>query len=491
MPNLAKAALWYAEHGLPVFPLLPRDKRPLTKHGFHDATKDPVIVRSWWKETPQANIGMPMGKPSGRLLLDLDFRNGGPKDRMEVLERYGAIPETAEVITGAGRHIYFRDPGGPVPRQIAKGIELKADGGYSVLPPSVHPNGKRYEFDGLANQETMLHVAAIPAWLTAAIAALGRPLPATSGGRSKTADQAKPEPQEEKWPPGDRNTRLTSLAGRLRRNGLNIEAIEAALLIENRARCIPPLPDTEVRRIAQSVGRYSPAPAARSFSASVSLGHIEPSLDLLNALAVFQGRIRFEHVKRRGPMVIAKLADGSELVWPTTTELAKFGSSQAIISDATNILLPSPPHGRIRTEWEAAAHMLLQLSADDGIALESSLREETRELLRLMWRQSGQASVTDTAGFIRLMRTILTTRRDPRGEAPPCVFIAEESVWVHVPTLRTWLSTPAFMNKLYPLAEIRNGLLLLDFKYFENLSRGSEGDTENACLWRGPLEVLG
>ena len=69
---------------------------------------------------------MPMGKPSGLLLFDLDFRNGGPKDRTEVMERYGAIPETAEVITGAGRHIYFRDPGCPVPRQIAKGIELKS-----------------------------------------------------------------------------------------------------------------------------------------------------------------------------------------------------------------------------------------------------------------------------------------------------------------------------------------------------------------------------
>jgi hypothetical protein len=32
MPNLAWAALWNAEHGLPVFPLLPR-----TKHGFHVA----------------------------------------------------------------------------------------------------------------------------------------------------------------------------------------------------------------------------------------------------------------------------------------------------------------------------------------------------------------------------------------------------------------------------------------------------------------------
>jgi putative DNA primase/helicase len=93
---------------------------------FYEATTDSVQIRPWWKKTPQANIGCPMGKPSGRLLLDLDFRNGGPKDRKTVVEQYGAIPETAEVITpGPGRHIYFLDPGGRVPAHLAKGIDLK------------------------------------------------------------------------------------------------------------------------------------------------------------------------------------------------------------------------------------------------------------------------------------------------------------------------------------------------------------------------------
>lgn len=62
---------------------------------------------------------------------------------------------------------------------------------------------------------------------------------------------------------GQRNAGLASIAGTLRRKGMSGAAIEAALLAENGARCSPPLPDDEVRTIAASVSRYTPAPAAQ------------------------------------------------------------------------------------------------------------------------------------------------------------------------------------------------------------------------------------
>jgi hypothetical protein len=52
------------------------------------------------------------------------------------------------------------------------------------------------------------------------------------------------------------------------------------------------------------------------------------------------------------------------------------------------------------------------------------------------------------------------------------------------------VSLSKFTNKLYPLADIRNGLILLGFEYMENLSRGAEGDSERLCLWRGPVDTL-
>lgn len=55
---------------------------------------------------------------------------------------------------------------------------------------------------------------------------------------------------------GGRNVALASLAGTMRSRGMTASAIEAALLAHNSERCVPPLPDKEVRRIARSFARY-------------------------------------------------------------------------------------------------------------------------------------------------------------------------------------------------------------------------------------------
>ena len=251
MTKLHQAARWYVEHGIPVFPLCPRGKKPITQHGFKNSSADPQQVATWWTEHPDANVAIPMGQASRLLLLDLDYRNGSVvADRSDVIRLYGPIPNTAEVITGSGgRHIYFRHIDSKVPKQIAKGVELKSDGGYGVAPPSIHPNGAEYVFDGAEGANALLRVAEVPAWLIGAIGNAG-------------TSRMKVDTSAEEWPEGERNTRLTSLAGRMRRSGLGADAIAAALLEENRRRCVPPLPDEEVKRIAKSVGRYTPGSTA-------------------------------------------------------------------------------------------------------------------------------------------------------------------------------------------------------------------------------------
>jgi len=59
---------------------------------------------------------------------------------------------------------------------------------------------------------------------------------------------------------GHRNVHLTSLAGTMRRRAMSRQAIEAALLAENRLNCKPPLEDKEVLAISKSVSRYRPEP---------------------------------------------------------------------------------------------------------------------------------------------------------------------------------------------------------------------------------------
>ena len=46
------------------------------------------------------------------------------------------------------------------------------------------------------------------------------------------------------------------LAGTMRRRGMGVEEIEAALLVTNNTRCDPPLDEDEVRKTASSVCRY-------------------------------------------------------------------------------------------------------------------------------------------------------------------------------------------------------------------------------------------
>jgi hypothetical protein len=69
-------------------------------------------------------------------------------------------------------------------------------------------------------------------------------------------------PTPDAIPAGSRNAHLTSLAGSMRRRGMTEQSMLAALREENAARCRPPLSDTDVCRIAKSVGRYAPDPSS-------------------------------------------------------------------------------------------------------------------------------------------------------------------------------------------------------------------------------------
>jgi hypothetical protein len=99
---LAQAAEFYASHGIPIFPLAPRSKHPL-KHsrGFYDATAELEQVRRWWSEHPEANIGVALGEPSGRWLLDCDAKSGGLETLKALLDR-GGLSMAAWADSGAG-----------------------------------------------------------------------------------------------------------------------------------------------------------------------------------------------------------------------------------------------------------------------------------------------------------------------------------------------------------------------------------------------------
>ena len=138
---LIKAALSYARRGIPVFPCEPGGKRPLTYNGFWDATNDLGRVKAWWGRWPAANVGVPTGKSSGLLVLDVDQRDGGPQTLAALERENGSLPRTARSRTGRGGvHVFFRYPPEKEVRNSAgwlgPGLDVRGEGGYVVVPPS-------------------------------------------------------------------------------------------------------------------------------------------------------------------------------------------------------------------------------------------------------------------------------------------------------------------------------------------------------------------
>ena len=245
--NPLEAALRYARRGWPVFPCRPRDKQPLTPHGFKDATTDEEIIYRWWSQHPQANIGIPTG-PNTFVVLDVDTRNGGDETLRELERQHGELPQTVHVLTGGGGdHYWFRPPATPLRCcRLGDGLEIKAEGGYVVAPPSIHPSGRHYVFEVQGHPDDV-PLADMPQWLLELAHTERR-----EEGQGAAASRILPH---------YRNTTLTSLAGTLRRRGMGEEAILAALRAVNEIQCDPPLPDAEVRRIARSVASYPPGAA--------------------------------------------------------------------------------------------------------------------------------------------------------------------------------------------------------------------------------------
>lgn len=254
---MLEAALRCARSGMVVFPLhwvengqctcgnpacKSVGKHPLTVHGFKDASKDEDVIRGWWQRWPKANIGLVTGSASRLLVLDIDPEHGGEESFATLEAKYGRFPPTLEVQTGGGgRHLYFALAEGQiihgfVGTKLGRGLDVRSEGNYVLIPPSE----TKQPYAWLR----MVKPIPIPAWFSQLLL---------------TPAPAKPRPNGATIAEGQRNDTLFRDACAMRRRGLPLAAIEAALLAENAQLCNPPLPESEVRLLAQSVMRYPPA----------------------------------------------------------------------------------------------------------------------------------------------------------------------------------------------------------------------------------------
>lgn len=133
------AAASYLLKDWKVMPLLPKKKDPhfdLIKKAYLDATTDWELIKFWFNVDPRANLGIAC-KPSNLVVIDIDYRAGG--------ERQEWMNDTYTVKTGNGMHLYYQaDQDMEFRSSAGEGIDVKWKG-YVVAPPSIHPNGSRYE----------------------------------------------------------------------------------------------------------------------------------------------------------------------------------------------------------------------------------------------------------------------------------------------------------------------------------------------------------
>lgn len=158
----------YAAAGWRVFPILPGSKRPYRgSHGVNDSTTDGVRIAELWAAHPGASIGVDCGR-SGIVAIDIDGA-AGEASLAALVRAHGPLPATVEAITpGGGRHLLFRRPAGAIrSRQgVWESIDVRADGGYIVVAPSLHPSGRTYQWaPGASPAERNL--APMPGWLVA------------------------------------------------------------------------------------------------------------------------------------------------------------------------------------------------------------------------------------------------------------------------------------------------------------------------------------
>lgn len=252
----------YLARGLPIFPVCSivahthpgADGRPVqcAKPGkvplvrwkeFQERLPSEPEVFGWHRRWPEHNIGMATGHLSRVVVIDLDG------DLAIQSARAHGYANGPHAFTGriGGQHRFFQwRPDAPRNFVAHDGIDYRGEGGYVILPPSHHYLGRQYRWGEELTDPQDLPV--LPEWVDvmSQIGTRTRLALATDTG--------------EVIAEGQRNSRLASIGGALRRYGADEDAILTALMDVNARQCQPPLPADEVYVIARSVARYAPEP---------------------------------------------------------------------------------------------------------------------------------------------------------------------------------------------------------------------------------------
>ena len=408
--DMLRAALWYAKHGWAVLPLhtptptgcscgapcRSPGKHPRTTNGVKGATTDPEQVRRWWTEWPGANIGLATGAASGVVAVDVD----GPEADAAVAALCGDT-RTLRSVTGKGHHLLFLAPSHPVHNavRLAPSLDLRGDGGYIVVPPSLHASGHRYRWDSDTGRAPwQLALAPLPA----AVDHASREGTRRHAGAVLAPDAFVPE--------GQRNDFLTRQVGRLLAKGYaEAEALELCQALNLRT-CSPPLAEAEVAGIVASIAGREAAKRDAADSTFVPTWPEPPAREAFSGLAGELVGLISEHSEADPVALLAQLLTAFGNCIGRGPHFAVEADRHALnlftlLVGATSKARKGSSWGQVKRlfdhadpEW-AAGHILSGLSSGEGVIYQVRDPIERQEKVREGGRVTGYQTVTEDPGI--------------------------------------------------------------------------------------------
>lgn len=124
-----------------IIPVGP-DKKPLIPWKEYQTRRPtPEELKQWFNQFPDANIAVVTGKISNLTVVDIDPQHDGTD------KPFTSLSTVKSATPSGGWHYYFKyDPDIRSTTGLRPGIDIRSEGGYVVLPPSINANSKSYKW---------------------------------------------------------------------------------------------------------------------------------------------------------------------------------------------------------------------------------------------------------------------------------------------------------------------------------------------------------
>lgn len=242
------SAIWYLNQGFSVIPVMKNKKPYFEWREFQTRKATEEEIREWWKNHPEANVAIVTGEISGVTVVDWDCNN---KDGTTNPQPNWDFETPTAKTGGGGMHFFFQyNKAAGQTARFAQGCDIRNDGGYVLVAPSVNEKGAYKWEPGKAI--TQVEPIPIPAELMKLI----------EKERTKEEDKQRNFRKllNETITTGSRNDRAVRQCRSFMRyidKELWDQDVYSWLSVWNKEKCSPPLPEDELKLVYESTRKMA------------------------------------------------------------------------------------------------------------------------------------------------------------------------------------------------------------------------------------------